>query len=873
MIFFVANDGTIINSVPSQVYQGSAEANDVYLIAPFATGLQVAVAFKLPNGVYTERYPMTGIGEIEGIINKQSGKPYSGWQFAVPNDITQYFGTVTAQFFIYTANGAITATSSTSFVVGKGVPTDLTSPPPPDVYTKIMENLSNMQQQLDNGWFTARAVAAWNSAYTYSGGDLVFYQNKGAYGVLLKSLTDNNNSAPYSADGVLDTDNWLLVSDFNILTDLYNLQTEMELAVKTATEKAQAAGESADNAQSSSQSSAASAQAAQEAAQSVQASAEYLEGIQSGTIAVAKAEKDGTGENIAEQFTNINDKIPSTASAENQLADKAFVNSSINNMAAFYITSNAQGDAFATRASLLAAATFYSGGAIRVPTQNDYAIVLADESQPKGVDGSYPTTRYSYQGGVYPDGQWDFQYIVNNTSLTQDQVNAINSGISAQKIASMEAATAAKYTKPSSGIPESDLALGVQSKLNASSSGFIKNLYNLGAFDTYVSNGDGTGTVTRKTGKTVFNGTEEWISGGDNWYTNKIDSTVYTPSELVTSIPELHINAGGGKYAVGAYGLKATYTTLESWLAHLRQNPVVVEYPLIDVFTYTERVIENQPIHLANQEEENYWHEEWRKVLNLATVKEVRQGVQTVIASNLPAGTYTLTLNDSNYNPNGQYIIYADDNSFPATHTQLPCTFSSASPISEVKIYVNLIGGTTSIMLNQGSYPYPYEPYNGNILREKDLKNLLSFGNEFNFFTQSNERIWIGYRGGKITEAYYFGDGGGRGNTLPIVAKELYEAPTSGTTKVRMYSPNNPPPLPNSRIALTLMRTNLTVSNGEIIADSVPDIEGNTLYVFIKDNIPYLGWCISPEGEGDYRVYTSAGNGSGWLYRIQIINS
>lgn len=147
------------------------------------------------------------------------------------------------------------------------------------------------------------------------------------------------------------------------------------------------------------------------------------------------AQNDGNGENIVEQFSNINEKIPSSASAVNQLADKGFVNSSINAMAAFYITSNAQGDAFPTRTDLLNATTFYSGGQARVPTQNDYAIVLADESQPVGVDGKYPTTRYSYQGGTYPNGQWDFQYIVNNTSLTQAQVDAINSGITKELVA------------------------------------------------------------------------------------------------------------------------------------------------------------------------------------------------------------------------------------------------------------------------------------------------------------------------------------------------------------------------------------------------------------------------------------------------------
>lgn len=215
------------------------------------------------------------------------------------------------------------------------------------------------------------------------------------------------------------------------------------------------------------------------------------------------AQNDGNGENIAEQFADINEKIPSTASAANQLADKAFVNSSINNMAAFYITYSASGAAFPTRASLLNATTYYYGGQVRTPTQNDYAIVLADESQPKGVDGSYPTTRYSYQGTA-----WSFQYVVNNTSLTQAQVNAINSGITAQKIAEMEAATAAKYTKPSSGIPKTDLSSDVQTSLDKADKAepaFTKNTAfnkNFGAAANTVCEGDDDRLSDSRTPKT-----------------------------------------------------------------------------------------------------------------------------------------------------------------------------------------------------------------------------------------------------------------------------------------------------------------------------------------------------------------------------------
>lgn len=122
------------------------------------------------------------------------------------------------------------------------------------------------------------------------------------------------------------------------------------------------------------------------------------------------------------EVDGINAKIPTSASTENQLADKDFVNSSINNFAAFYITKDSAGNAFGTKAELMSATTYYSGGQVRVPTKNDYCIVLEDETKTTSL-GVDPTTRYSY------NDQWEYQYIVNNTALTQAQINAINSGI------------------------------------------------------------------------------------------------------------------------------------------------------------------------------------------------------------------------------------------------------------------------------------------------------------------------------------------------------------------------------------------------------------------------------------------------------------
>ena len=100
-----------------------------------------------------------------------------------------------------------------------------------------------------------------------------------------------------------------------------------------------------------------------------------------------------------------------------------YVNDSINSVTAYYITKDAQWNQFATYAELSAATTFYSGWVARVPTRNDYTIVLADENH------SNATTRYIYQ-----NSQWEFQYIVNETALTQAQLDALNSWITCSKV-------------------------------------------------------------------------------------------------------------------------------------------------------------------------------------------------------------------------------------------------------------------------------------------------------------------------------------------------------------------------------------------------------------------------------------------------------
>lgn len=152
------------------------------------------------------------------------------------------------------------------------------------------------------------------------------------------------------------------------------------------------------------------------------------------------------------ELDDITDLIPAAASTTNQLADKAFVNSSVATNTANYISDN--GEPFASLAALEA----YSGPL----TNNDYAFVVGTDSA-----GNTTYTRYKYNATTQT---WAEEYVLNNSSFTAGQWDAINSGITADLVT----AFGNKYSKPSGGIPASDLASAVQTSLGKADSAYQK---------------------------------------------------------------------------------------------------------------------------------------------------------------------------------------------------------------------------------------------------------------------------------------------------------------------------------------------------------------------------------------------------------------
>lgn len=156
-----------------------------------------------------------------------------------------------------------------------------------------------------------------------------------------------------------------------------------------------------------------------------------------------------------------------------------------------------------------------------------------------------------------------------------------------------------------------------------------KNYYNLGAYDTFVSNGDGTGTITRRTGfkspsellqlrwsyEPQFKRFHTNISIKDS--KNDTHSIVFNNFGLPLFIFNDAPPNGIAFYTSGSlYMAYHEYDgDLQGFLDNIISN-LYIQYELASEYQYTRKVIENQPIHIANQDEELYYHTQFKK-LNL----------------------------------------------------------------------------------------------------------------------------------------------------------------------------------------------------------------------------------------------------------------
>ena len=145
MIITMSENGTIINTVPDNIYQGSNNANTIAVVSTIARTNQMMIAFKLPQvATYTTPALMT----LAENIDTQTG--FNVWTYDIPSSVTEYYGTAEYQIQCITPTGIIIASGAGSFEIERGVPPILPDEPTPTIYQQILENIGSIQADVLN---------------------------------------------------------------------------------------------------------------------------------------------------------------------------------------------------------------------------------------------------------------------------------------------------------------------------------------------------------------------------------------------------------------------------------------------------------------------------------------------------------------------------------------------------------------------------------------------------------------------------------------------------------------------------------------------------------------------------------------------------
>ena len=260
-----------------------------------------------------------------------------------------------------------------------------------------------------------------------------------------------------------------------------------------------------------------------------------------------------------------------------------------------------------------------------------------------------------------------------------------------------------------------------------------QSLYNLGAYDKITTNSDGTYTITRQTGYVdIDNETLTYYSDNDRqrWLICNLSGKAVIPSintelgQIITANYETKTEANAWDTNSGISLNTNGYVVI-----YVTTKPTgIIQYKLA---TATTEKVEKNHYSAYNQDfilDHN--KSEAERSANLTpynlTTFPLNSSSRHLIAENLPSGKYTLSLNLNTYNGNSQYIVYINDNSIGTYNNGTSATFTSNVYINSIKIYSNDAGATSAkVMLNEGSTPLPYQPYDGKTIHEKDLENAL----------------------------------------------------------------------------------------------------------------------------------------------------
>lgn len=148
MFFLYDANLKLLKTIPSDVYQGSDGADDIYFLIPINPNAAIDVAFLLPTGKTNISRAATKQGEAVG-LKTPDGIAYSMWSITLTAQETAYAGNVTLQLTV--SAGVMSMTSQKGvFPVLTGVPPVLPEAPTSDVYTDIRAAIAALQEAVYN---------------------------------------------------------------------------------------------------------------------------------------------------------------------------------------------------------------------------------------------------------------------------------------------------------------------------------------------------------------------------------------------------------------------------------------------------------------------------------------------------------------------------------------------------------------------------------------------------------------------------------------------------------------------------------------------------------------------------------------------------
>ena len=157
MVFISIINGTLTKVTGNPIYQGSSLVNEIVLIAPFPATNVVTVGFTLPNGVPVDSQLMESVPLASVDISNGVGNLYNAWVLKVDAPVTEFIGSVSVYFKIFsgyakvgdTLKPSYLTTSASAFEVTQGgYPTDIPTTETENIWEQVLSAFAAIQQKL-----------------------------------------------------------------------------------------------------------------------------------------------------------------------------------------------------------------------------------------------------------------------------------------------------------------------------------------------------------------------------------------------------------------------------------------------------------------------------------------------------------------------------------------------------------------------------------------------------------------------------------------------------------------------------------------------------------------------------------------------------